>query len=164
MILGEFRSRGLFVVCFWPVTIICYCYFIGVSIFLPFRWMDNKLNMFKHSHVEYTLNWCSFNHWNRYWISTHSTIGMGAGYVWAPPLGRRCLGAGYLGAGHLGAGHLGACTIGHQVFCFVIASFFCSYVFRFVVRFARIKIEDSSRNRFTFNGIQRIVCSIVIFS
>ena len=28
-------------------------------------------------------------------------------------------------------------------------------MFRFVARFARVKIEDSSRNRFALNGIQR---------
>ena len=34
-------------------------------------------------------------------------------------------------------------------------------LFRFVARFARITIEDSNRNRFVLNGIQRIACFFV---
>ena len=37
-------------------------------------------------------------------------------------------------------------------------------LFRFVARFARVRIEDSSRNRFTLDGIQGIACFIVFSS
>ena len=37
-------------------------------------------------------------------------------------------------------------------------------LFRFVARFTRGRIEDSSRNRFALNGCQRIACFIVFSS
>ena len=37
-------------------------------------------------------------------------------------------------------------------------------LFRFVARFARARIEDSSRNRFALNGIKGIACLIVFSS
>ena len=36
-------------------------------------------------------------------------------------------------------------------------------LFGSVARFARVRIEDSSRNRLALNGIQRIAC-IIVFS
>merc|ERR1719154_167249 len=67
------------------------------------------------------------------------------------------------GAGHFGAGHFGAGTIRRQNFFFQIR---CSAatLFRFVARFARGRIEDSSFNRFALNGIQEIACFIVFSS
>ena len=38
--------------------------------------------------------------------------------------------------------------------------FYIATLFRFVVRFARGRIEDSSFNRFVLNGIQEIACFI----
>ena len=58
------------------------------------------------------------------------------------------------GAGYFGAGHFGAGTIGSQNFFFLIC-FSVATLFRFVARFARVRIEESSRNRFALNGIQR---------
>ena len=40
-------------------------------------------------------------------------------------------------------------------FFFTVASFFVATLFRFVARFTRVRIEDSSRNRFALNDIQR---------
>ena len=67
----------------------------------------------------------------------------------APPIRRR-----RFGAGQFGAGHFSARTIR------------CSEatLFRFVARFARSRIEDSSFNRFALNGIQEIACFIVFSS
>ena len=45
-----------------------------------------------------------------------------------------------------------------------VASFIVATLFRFVARFARVRIEDSSRNRFALNGIQGIACFIVFSS
>ena len=53
-----------------------------------------------------------------------------------------------------GSGHLGAGTIWRQNFYFYI-SFSVATLFRFIARFARVRIEDSSRIRFALNGIQR---------
>ena len=47
---------------------------------------------------------------------------------------------------------------------FFLASFSIATVFRFVDRFARVGIEESSRNRFVLNGIQGIACFIVFSS
>ena len=63
----------------------------------------------------------------------------------------------------LGAGHLRAWTIGREKsapdYCrFFQIRFSGATLFRFVARFARVRIEDSSRNRFALNGIERIAC------
>ena len=42
--------------------------------------------------------------------------------------------------------------------------FFVAMLFRFVARFTRGRIEDSSFNRFALNGIQEIACFIVFSS
>ena len=66
---------------------------------------------------------------------------------------RRCF-----GAGHFGAGHFGARTFFFQIRCSAAT------LFRFVARFARGRIEDSSFNRFALNGIREIACFIVFSS
>ena len=40
---------------------------------------------------------------------------------------------------------------------------FPSMLLRLVARFARVRIENSSRNRFALNGIQRIACFTFFF-
>ena len=52
---------------------------------------------------------------------------------------------------------------GARIF-FLDSFFFLAMLIRFVARFARVRIEDSSRNRFVLNGIQGIACFIVFSS
>ena len=47
---------------------------------------------------------------------------------------------------------------------FFLLRFSVTTLFRFVARFARVRIKDSSRNRFALNGIQGIACFIVFSS
>ena len=73
-----------------------------------------------------------------------------------------------------GTGTFGSCLLGAAVWGLDIWApglsggrffFFFSFVrlFRFVARFARVRIEDSSLNRFVLNGIQGIACFIIFF-
>ena len=63
-----------------------------------------------------------------------------------------------LRAAHFGAGHLGAGTIWRQI------RFSVATLFRLVARFAHVRFEDSSRNRFALNGIQEIARFIAFSS
>ena len=81
----------------------------------------------------------------------------GIGYVLAPLFGCRRLGAADR------APSFGRWTFGRRTFgsldyrapVFFSLGFSVATLFRFVARFAPVRIEDCSRNRFALNGIQR---------
>ena len=81
--------------------------------------------------------------------------------VFSAGLGELSLGdlSGHVLQGRRTFGHLDYRTPGFLQLRFSVAT-----VFRFVARYARVRIEDSSRNRFVLNGIQGIVCFIVYSS